>query len=429
MGFLEERSQQSKTVKLWVDVVIKPMFITMAYIRAEREGDWLLHLSAFRQMIPYFFAAGHFNYARYGSYYLRSMEKLPQHVLDHFLKGEHVMHHLRGLWNGIWSDQFIESTFMRFGHSSGGIIGITLKPEALEVWALSRHICCQILMSLKEIEDGEDNQMACQTHHKEEGNGRIILDAKDREGLRKKLEVITDPLDPENHTFPGEIVNIVTGKLGTSAVNVSDAVAIGETIWNNLEKSWPDGFYGTIPKKVTTMAVTNKSVPVGDTKVYDMNAIYSSVIGLLASGREIDLKDLFSHEMATVPSAMFNENGMKICKTKSVLKRNLQVEMSNRTLHPDATVIDGSALLWTINWPSEGTVNDFVTNVKNRLKKYLEKTDVYLVFDRYHDFCTKLLARGGRETGVTRTHQLRIETKLPAQKVVLTGVENKKAVD
>ena len=38
MGFLEERSQQSKTVKVWVDVVIKPMFITMAYIRAEREA-------------------------------------------------------------------------------------------------------------------------------------------------------------------------------------------------------------------------------------------------------------------------------------------------------------------------------------------------------------------------------------------------------
>jgi len=55
-------------------------------------------------------------------------------------------------------------------------------------------------MSLKEIEYGEDNQMVFQTHHKEEGNGRIISDAKDREGLHKNLEVITDPLDPENHT-------------------------------------------------------------------------------------------------------------------------------------------------------------------------------------------------------------------------------------
>jgi len=52
---------------------------------------------------------------------------------------------------------------------------------------------------------------------------------------------------------------------------------------------------------------------------------------------------------------------------------------------------------------------------------------VYLVFDHYNKFSTKSVARGGRKTGVTRTHQLRIETKLPAaQNVVLSGVENKK---
>ena len=33
------------------------------------------------------------------------------------------------------------------------------------------------------------------------------------------------------HTVPGEIVNIVIGKLATSPVNASDAVAIGETMW------------------------------------------------------------------------------------------------------------------------------------------------------------------------------------------------------
>ena len=71
------------------------------------------------------------------------------------------------------------------------------------------------------------------------------------------------------------------------------------------------------------------------------------------------------------------------------------MEMSNRTLHPDATVIDGYALLW--KWPSEGTVNDFVTDVKNRVKKYLDKTDMYLVFDCYYDFSTKSVARGGRK--------------------------------
>ena len=50
---------------------------TAKYVRAEREAEWSLHLWAMQQMIPYFFAAVHVNYASYGLYYMRSMERLP----------------------------------------------------------------------------------------------------------------------------------------------------------------------------------------------------------------------------------------------------------------------------------------------------------------------------------------------------------------
>ena len=92
------------------------------FVRSEREGDWPLHLATYKQMLPYFFAAGHVNYARYGLCYLREMERLLQEMLSYFMKGEHVMHHSAGLWNGIWSDMMIETTFMRYGqtHSSCG---------------------------------------------------------------------------------------------------------------------------------------------------------------------------------------------------------------------------------------------------------------------------------------------------------------------
>ena len=43
------------------------------------------------------------------------MEKLPKELLDAFMKGQHAMHHNAGIWNGIWSDMFIETTFMRYG--------------------------------------------------------------------------------------------------------------------------------------------------------------------------------------------------------------------------------------------------------------------------------------------------------------------------
>ena len=64
MQILENRSQQSRTTKLWVDNLIKPVMIMMLFIRAEREADRPLHLLATRLMMPYFFSAGHFNYAR-----------------------------------------------------------------------------------------------------------------------------------------------------------------------------------------------------------------------------------------------------------------------------------------------------------------------------------------------------------------------------
>jgi hypothetical protein len=46
---------------------------------------------------------------------------------------------------------FIETTFMRYGHAPGGVIGITLKPETLEVWALSLHTCSRLEADLDEL--------------------------------------------------------------------------------------------------------------------------------------------------------------------------------------------------------------------------------------------------------------------------------------
>ena len=102
----------------------------MKYVRAESEADWPLHLASVHEMMPLFFAASQLNYARYGRYYLREMEAMPEVVRQHFVNGEHTMHHNAGLFNGIWSDMAIETTFMRYGHGQSGIMGTRLSTEA-----------------------------------------------------------------------------------------------------------------------------------------------------------------------------------------------------------------------------------------------------------------------------------------------------------
>ena len=98
--------------------------------------------------VPYFFAAGHHNYARYGLYNLQDMKSLPAAILERFLKGEHVIRHQKGFWNGIWTDMFIETTFMRYRKGPGGLIGLTLKPNVVKKWAYSLHAFTQVLLKI-----------------------------------------------------------------------------------------------------------------------------------------------------------------------------------------------------------------------------------------------------------------------------------------
>ena len=94
---LDDAATHSRTAKLWVNCLIKPVFTTMKYVRAEREADWCLRLACVSEMMPLFFAASQCNYARYGLYFIRSMAAMPGDVRQHFMDGEHTMHHNPGL--------------------------------------------------------------------------------------------------------------------------------------------------------------------------------------------------------------------------------------------------------------------------------------------------------------------------------------------
>ena len=252
-----------------------PVFVILRYIRAEREADWALHLNSVREMMPLFFAAGHTHYARYALYYLRTMEQLPPEVLKHFTAREHKMHHTPGYFNGIWTDMAIETTYMRYGHGRKGIVGITLKPETLKTWAYSLHACNRVTNDLNQMRDKEG--VSAQTIHKEEMPSRIKPDDLDRKALCEKLELIIDPLAP----LQQDLLTLVTGKIiRAPSVNVNNAITLGEKQMETFEQSWPDGFHGTIPKKVVTMSNTQKSIKVGDTKLFDTETIYARAVAL-----------------------------------------------------------------------------------------------------------------------------------------------------
>ena len=104
----------------------------MMYIRAEREGEFGLHFYCWKKMIPYFFAAGHWNYARDGIVYSRSMEKMPDNLLKKFMNGEQVIRIKEGFLNAIWSDMAIETIYMKVGKANFNFYYNFFKWESLD---------------------------------------------------------------------------------------------------------------------------------------------------------------------------------------------------------------------------------------------------------------------------------------------------------
>lgn len=89
--------------------------------------------------------------------------------------------------------------------------------------------------------------------------------------------------------------------------------------------------------------------------MYATELIYTRVIGLQASSRDMNIEEGISCELSPVPTALFTDSGdMRISKSKSVLKRQTRIEVSARKIANDVctVIIDGSAFLWIPHWSS-----------------------------------------------------------------------------
>lgn len=75
--FAQQQAEKNPTFALWLSY-IEMVQALLLFIRATRENDWDLHLSAVRSMLPWFFAADRVHYARYGTAYWLEMSCLEE---------------------------------------------------------------------------------------------------------------------------------------------------------------------------------------------------------------------------------------------------------------------------------------------------------------------------------------------------------------
>ncbi|KAG1685943.1 LisH domain and HEAT repeat-containing protein KIAA1468 [Nymphon striatum] len=136
------------------------------------------------------------------------------------------------------------------------------------------------------------------------------------------------------HTSP--LVRISSAKLFQLLVTAVNQTLLANRIIPALVT------YATDSDMIETLVTLKKHVPVGSDRLFDIELIYSRIIGVQA-------------------------RAIRFMTDKVKLKR-LQVETSVRTILIDATVIDGSALLWIPNWPTKGTVAYLIAGCKSLIE-------------------------------------------------------------
>ena len=84
---------------------------------------------------------------------------------------------------------------------------------------------------------------------------------------------------------------------------------------------------------------------------------------------------------------MFPDSGEAIySKTKSVLKIKLKIEGSVRGIQAEAVFTDGGEMLHSaVYWPKDGLVRDLCRSVEAYIRRFIEKSDVCMIFDHYFD--------------------------------------------
>ena len=101
---LKLKWSDSRTARYWL-MFMRFISIVRMFSRAERTGNWDLHLKASQDILPYFAASGHNNYSEYARLYLQEssymygcLRKAMSNCFFHYQK-EYF-----SFWTGTWTD-------------------------------------------------------------------------------------------------------------------------------------------------------------------------------------------------------------------------------------------------------------------------------------------------------------------------------------
>ncbi|CAG2196688.1 unnamed protein product [Mytilus edulis] len=208
--------KQSRTAKLWLQYS-EMVQVLRQFIKAERTGNWPLHLQSIQEMLPFLAASGHNLYTKTAYVYLMTMQSLDEDhpdVYANFINGNHVIRRSNRYWAGISSDLFIEQVLMRSVKTAGGLTrGRGMTESQRSLWLMSMPACAEINQAMQDL---SGVGYFSSEQHKDETHARQKKDTNDIQTLLTFLKSRNPFIDSE---VDRSLRNIETGVVADKTVN------------------------------------------------------------------------------------------------------------------------------------------------------------------------------------------------------------------
>lgn len=325
------KMKESRTAQLWLQY-IELLDILKAFIKAERTGDWNLHLQSLLEMLPFFAATGHNAYAKSSYIYLNKMLALSithPNVHSMFMEGMHVVRRSDRYWAGLSTDLIIEQMLMRSVKTVGGLTrGRGMDETQRAQWILSRPACSEINYKMQEL---SGHRYETSEQHKECGETR---QSRDRDDIKKMVDFLMDrnPFESTEESLR----SIASGVVAGDKVNVDKGREVGMNILKDMEGKKVGDFKFSKKAQVTTMS-DNASVSIGGDDVeIDPQLLFQRLVAAAQGAVPIeDLQNFFAYELCTYPPSLFESKQLLRQANKATLAQELTKQLLTDDSVPD----------------------------------------------------------------------------------------------
>lgn len=387
----------------YVDIVEN---VLLALLRAAREGNWQLHLSAIEAMIPWCFAYDKVNYARYLPAYYEQMANLPNEhpaVFEAFSDGHFsVQLSNSNPFGRIPVDQTTEVTVNKDTQTPGGTTKFNLKSGAVRRYYVTSEHRSAFLGQLREmVSHNKEN-----VRHTDLQQTRI---QKDEDAVSQLVSVIQSWVNP--FSTPSSLISISTARAAPQdiATDLKNAKYVGEKCYaefktERLQTSPPvKKFHDPIKQnKLKTFSNLTKKKEIksnGRSVILKADRTLFGRIIVMAQDRDFHMSDVLAHPLGPLPWALATPEGLMRKTNKAALAAALQKNVLPAETVPNnsATIIDGMLLIQKVPGDQSTFAEVAMFVLAMALKDGITSQRIDIVFDTYRENSIKdseRLARG-----------------------------------